>query len=525
MRRRRRLWIWAVVLVIVAAGGYMGWRWAHSNAALEADTPTLQTSVARRGEIVLSATGVGTLIPVSKQSLSFPVAGTLLTLEVQVGDRVQAGQPVASIDDTEARLALSKAEIQFVQAQQALANAESAHEELLAGPSETQLAAAHLAVLNAEDRLTELSAGPTEVDLAAAQANVAVAQARYEDLKAQPDPVAVEKAKLSLDRAKNSLWSAQMNRDAACGSDHKGSACDQAQASVLNAEISVQMAEMEYEAALEPATDAELASAWSQVLQAQEALAELQEDPTETEILAAETELANALEALEELESSPTDEEIAASELAVQQVEVALAQAERDLAEAQEAFGQTTLVSPYDGVVTAVLGSVGDEIKAEEAVVTVADQSRYVLEIMVDESDMATLSVGREVEVVFDALPDQTFTGHVTQVDPALTSSVGLSFLSGTVELDAGSVAKPQGMPLGLAATVDVIGGRTENAVLVPVEALREIEPGSYGVFVMENGEPRLHMVEVGLMDLTYAEIISGVQEGDVVSTGMVATK
>jgi multidrug efflux pump subunit AcrA (membrane-fusion protein) len=93
------------------------------------------------------------------------------------------------------------------------------------------------------------------------------------------------------------------------------------------------------------------------------------------------------------------------------------------------------------------------------------------------------------------------------------------------VQLDSNSYAKPLSLPVGSNATVEVIGGRAENAVLVPVEALREIDAGEYTVFVMENGEPTLRVVTVGLMDYTYAEITSGVEAGETVTTGEAATK
>jgi multidrug efflux pump subunit AcrA (membrane-fusion protein) len=83
----------------------------------------------------------------------------------------------------------------------------------------------------------------------------------------------------------------------------------------------------------------------------------------------------------------------------------------------------------------------------------------------------------------------------------------------------------PYELPNGSAASVNVIGGRTENAVLVPLEALREFGDGQYAVFVMENDKPRLRVVEVGLKDLTKAEIISGLNVGDVVTTGLVKTR
>ena len=77
----------------------------------------------------------------------------------------------------------------------------------------------------------------------------------------------------------------------------------------------------------------------------------------------------------------------------------------------------------------------------------------------------------------------------------------------------------------GMNAMVDVIGGKAENALLVPVEALRELSPGSYSVFVMEDGQLQMRSVEVGLMDFSYAEIISGLKQGDRVSTGIVETQ
>jgi multidrug efflux pump subunit AcrA (membrane-fusion protein) len=72
---------------------------------------------------------------------------------------------------------------------------------------------------------------------------------------------------------------------------------------------------------------------------------------------------------------------------------------------------------------------------------------------------------------------------------------------------------------------VDVISGKAENAVLVPVEALHKIDDGRYTLFVMENGSPRLRVVDVGLQDITSAEIKSGLNPGDIVTTGIVETK
>ncbi len=126
--------------------------------------------------------------------------------------------------------------------------------------------------------------------------------------------------------------------------------------------------------------------------------------------------------------------------------------------------------------------------------------------------------------MVFDSLPDNTFSGHVTAVSPSLATVSNVDTIIAQVQLDADSFSKPQSLPVGSNASVDVIGGRTENAVLVPVEALREIGPGEYAVFVMQDGEPKLRVVTIGLIDFTTAEITSGLEAGEVVTTGVVET-
>jgi hypothetical protein len=59
----------------------------------------------------------------------------------------------------------------------------------------------------------------------------------------------------------------------------------------------------------------------------------------------------------------------------------------------------------------------------------------------------------------------------------------------------------------------------------VPVEALRDLGEGEYAVFVVVDGEPVLRVVEVGLVDITSAEILSGLEAGEVVSTGNTQTR
>jgi len=136
------------------------------------------------------------------------------------------------------------------------------------------------------------------------------------------------------------------------------------------------------------------------------------------------------------------------------------------------------------------------------------------------------VAVGYEVEVIFDAFPDDIFTGHVIEVDPSLYEAGNVTTIKTLVELDSESFSKPRNLPIGLNAAVDVIGGRAENAVLIPVEALRELGPDEYAVFVVgDDGELKLRVVEIGIMDFTYVEIVSGLEAGEIVTTGIVETE
>jgi len=53
---------------------------------------------------------------------------------------------------------------------------------------------------------------------------------------------------------------------------------------------------------------------------------------------------------------------------------------------------------------------------------------------------------------------------------------------------------------------------------------VRDLGDGTYAVFVVENGQPVLRVVTIGITDLTYVEITSGLSAGETVTTGIVET-
>ena len=263
-------------------------------------------------------------------------------------------------------------------------------------------------------------------------------------------------------------------------------------------------------------TAAGLAAAQAKLAEAQREYERIKDGPSAGEIALAEANLALAEAKYATLEIGPDPAEIALAE-------ANLTNAQAKLALAREDRAVIDLLASFDGTIMSIGASVGEAV-GTGAIITLADLKQPVLEVYLDEADLDKVAVGFEVEVVFDSLPDDMFTGQVTEVSPSLQTVSNVDAVLAWVQLDADSFSKPQSLPVGSNASVDVIGGRAQNAVLVPVEAVREIGPDEYAVFVMEDGEPRLRIVTIGLMDYTSAEIISGLDAGEVVTTGVVET-
>jgi RND family efflux transporter MFP subunit len=174
----------------------------------------------------------------------------------------------------------------------------------------------------------------------------------------------------------------------------------------------------------------------------------------------------------------------------------------------------TELVSPISGIITAIDLTVGGKAGAS-SVVTISDLNQpYLIDASLDETDWDKAKVGFTANVTFDLLPDDTYSGKIVQVDPKLDDSSGTFMVHILVQLDE-SVKKD--LPIGSTASVDVTGGEALNVVLVPVPALQEVETGKYAVYLMNNGNPVEQEVEIGLQDILYAEVKSGLQQGDVV--------
>jgi len=419
------------------------------------------------------------------------VSGRVLTITVRPGDVLQAGDLLALLDETElqravddAQLALDRAiadrerarqqwERDVADGEQSLAGAERAVDDAQlaldraiadrkqarqqwerdVADGEQSLAGAERVLEEANENLASVKAGPSKAQLDSAEAAVETAEENYEKLLSGSDPVAVEQAKLGLGQARNSLWNAQLERDATNGrSSTPDYVKKQMDIAVVNAEVAVRLAEISYQQAQESATTAEIANAAAQVQQAKESLEELRNSPTslylaqaETQVTQAEYNLARAERTLAVLEEgiapgyeravedaeralASAQENMARAERAVAAVEAGLApgyeraveDAERALARAQETLIHARLTAPWAAIVLSVNVAPEATIGQGTPVVTLLDVEDGLLFVTqnLGEQHVADVYVGQRAVVALRTFADEPLEGTVEAVVP-----------------------------------------------------------------------------------------------------------
>ena len=423
------------LLLVVVAAVFLG------QALLKDDAveTTLQTSRVRLGDIVITASGAGTVVPASQLDLGFRSGGTLIELNVAIGDPVKSGDVLACLDgslqnraDYDALFSpsgIAQSEAKVVQAQNAFNTAES---RLIALVSpyvyyyETQLA-------DALSALEAINANPTSSDSAREEAQNAVESARAD------------------------LDAALINSDSEVS------------------EETIILARGELEAARLALEDAEVA--------------------------------------LEIIKSGP---EALASPL------IMIGSQTTRLEQARRAVKDTCLAAPFDGTVTSLSAVIGQTV-GTGPIIRIASTQDMLVRIYLDETDVDKASLGNRVQLTFDAYPDLLLEGEIVIVEPSLGFVDGTPVVVTWVSLpEISEVA----ILAGMTVEAEVIAQEAFGALLIPIQALRELEPGSYAVFVVqEDGTLLLTPVVTGLRDYANVQILDGLQAGDVVSTGTVETE
>jgi HlyD family secretion protein len=301
-----------------------------------------QSTIAADGQVVL---------PLPPQTFTFQVSGLTGTIEevyVVPGQRVKKGELMARIDDTDLRNALTRAE-------------------------------ASLASLQAQITSEEAPALPG--DIAEAEAALVAAQADLKRLLSLPSDEAITQAAADLRLREIELRQAQEAYDAIAYSEGLGMSPQAAQ--LQQATINYERSNAAYTEATKPATDAQIASARLQVVQAQNRLDKLQ-DETRPEIKAA-------------------------NEARIREAELQVEEARANLIKAQ-------LFAPWDGEVTALNASPGMSTSSASVTLAQTEPLRFATSNF-SERNLGDIQEGDQADIYLKAYPNTPFPAVIYRIE------------------------------------------------------------------------------------------------------------
>ncbi|MGE3191795.1 MAG: efflux RND transporter periplasmic adaptor subunit, partial [Vicinamibacterales bacterium] len=203
----------------------------------------------------------------------------------------------------------------------------------------------------------------------------------------------------------------------------------------------------------------------------------------------------------ETLEKAQADVEMRESDLAAREQEIRtreeqLRQQEAGLTSSRHSLSQASFNAPFDGIVTRRNVEEGENVvvgtmnNAGTVLLTVADMSVIEAEIEVDETDIPLVQFGQPVKVTIDALPDQTFTGEVTEIGNSPIQATGTQTSTSATNFKVvvtlhGQI--PEVRP-GFTCTAEITTATRSQALAVPIQSMtvRELIYDADGALVPE---------------------------------------
>ena len=417
------------------------------------------------GAQVGSSTGplnaVGVIAVVRDRQVVLEAGGRVDEIAVDVGDQVNAGDLLISLDTTYLDWAVEQAEIRFE-------TARIDFEEAGKLVDEADIAVAEANLLVAQEELAEVEAGPTAATRAAAESAALAAWARVEELQAGPNPNQIIIAQAALRRAEIAVEGAQREYDKIAWLPE--AAATSAADDLQDATISLESARAAYSETVKPATQAEIQSAVASAQNAQAALDELNLKPTPAELASAQAALAQAQAAVDEVNKGP-------QQAAVRKAELGVRQAMIDLEDARLAQAAAQVVAPIDGTILSINVDLGQETSSGNVVAVLADTTDIKLTVNVEQRDIARVIIGQEVQIAIYALASDSFAGVVERIAPIADAETGfvtfpviIRFTDGPMDKVLPGMTASATFMAGEAPAAEATAEPTEEATPAPTE-------------------------------------------------------
>lgn len=249
-----------------------------------------------------------------------------------------------------------------------------------------------------------------------------------------------------------------------------------------------------------------------------------QKSAAETEIAIANLELQSAQRVLDrktKLRASNlvTEEGFEDAQTALEVAEKKLLRSKQQLDNILSKLSKTQILAPLDGTVLSlpvVEGQVvvgAGSVNAGTVLMTIADLGRLVIECHVNQIDVAKIAPGMPFEFTVDSVENVKMKGEIATVAPISTLKNNVKGFSVNLRI----LEPDQRLRPGMTADVTIPTGKAEDVVCVPVTAVF-VNGGKKTAYVKSpSGTPDEREISVGLVNVEFAEVKSGLREGETV--------
>ena len=170
-----------------------------------------------------------------------------------------------------------------------------------------------------------------------------------------------------------------------------------------------------------------------------------------------------------------------------------------------------TILSPFAGTITERLIDVGNLVNVNDVVFRTADIDPLLARIFVPEKNISQVHAGQTVRINVEGA-DHTYIGKVARISPVVDPQ------SGTVKVTVEIKDRRGSLRPGMFATVNLVISIHEDALRIQKKALVAEAEGSYA-FLFINGKAEKRLLEIGIGEGDYVEILSGLAYGDSIIT------
>ena len=498
----KRNWKKITAVVCVAAVAAAVLLPKNSKKAVQASTQYMETALERR-DITNTFSGSGTISAANTYTVKSLVKGTVLTADFEVGDTIEKGTVLYTIDSSDVATSVERAQLALEQAQRSY--------------DDTADAQYIRSVIGGTVASIKVKAG----DYVTAGQEIATVRDDSSLLLTLEFPAA----------------------------DASGFAVGQAAEVILNGTFETLSGTVQAVAGTDTISSGNLlvrtvtiavknngslttAQAASATINGVSALASTRFDYQHQQTVTATTSGTVAAVCVKEgtaIEANTAIVQLSGTELSrqVQSAADSLLNAQLSMSDTQKQMENYTITSPISGTViqknVKAGDTVGTDTTASETLCTIYDLSYLEMTLNVDELEILSIKEGQTVTITADAISDRTFTGVVTSVSAAGTTTGGTTTYPVTIRIDDTGDLLP-----GMNATAEIEVSSASNALAVPNGS---VVRGNY-VLVTKDSPSAANAVQdmtapdgyvyvkitTGTSDDDYIEVASGLQEGDTIA-------